>query len=257
MKAKGKGLITQGLIPDWLDKIFLDSVSPLIKLFSSIKLNPNWITVLGFIQNAVAAVFIVYEKFLIGGLFIVLAGIFDFIDGKVAVRMKRTSTFGAVLDSTLDRYSDIVIYFGIILYYQKNHFDIALVVTVLALVGSVMTSYIKAIGESYGIKFRAGALRRQERITLICIGLILTFLNTWMGKAVSDIAAFIGMPLGEIPVMPLTLIIYILAFLTNFSAIQRFGILRKITKSKDRPLPEPAKNMRSEIKDRKLKSKKG
>jgi CDP-diacylglycerol--glycerol-3-phosphate 3-phosphatidyltransferase len=239
MRPKGKGIISQGLIPDWLDKIFLDSVTPMIKFFSSVKINPNWLTFLSFVQNIIAAFFIVIEKFLVGGLFIVVAGIFDFIDGKVAAKTKSITIYGAILDSILDRYSDIVIYLGIILYYQRYSYDISLMVTVIAIVGSVMTSYIKAIGESYGVKFRMGALRRQERITLICVGLVFTFLNQGMANIIRDIAEFLRISLGDIPIMPLTLIIYFLAIFTNFSAIQRFVILRKITKSRnERPKNE-------------------
>ena len=250
MKSKGKGLISQGLIPDWLDKIFLGSVFPLIKFFSSVKINPNWLTLLGFVQNIIAACFIVVEKFLVGGLFIVVAGIFDFIDGKVAAKTKSTTKYGAVLDSILDRYSDIVIYLGIILYYQRNNYDISLIVTVIAIVGSVMTSYIKAIGESYGVEFRMGVLRRQERITLICVGLVFTFLNQGIVNILRDIAGFLRISLGDIPIMPLTLIIYFLAIFTNFSAIQRFIMLRKITKSGNEQQKNKVENDRFDSENR-------
>lgn len=230
MKAKAKGLISQGLIPDWLDKIFLNTVTPLIGLFSFAKINPNWLTFLGFLQNVVASVFIVCEKFLAAGLFIVVAGIFDFIDGKVAARTESTTKFGAILDSVLDRYSDIMIYLGIYLYYQRNNFNISALVTIIALVGSVMTSYLKAIGESHGIKFRMGVLRRQERITLICAGLVFSFLHQGVANLLSHVGLFSRLGMGDMPIMPLTLIVYFLAIFTNFSAIQRFLTLRKISK---------------------------
>jgi CDP-diacylglycerol--glycerol-3-phosphate 3-phosphatidyltransferase len=233
MKAKGKGLISQGLIPDWLDRIFLDSVTPLIKFFSRVKVNPNWITGIGFIQNVIAAVLVAYEKFIIGGLFIVIAGIFDFIDGKVAAKLKRQTKYGAILDSVLDRYSDIVIYLGIIIYYQKNNFYMPPLITIIAMAGSVMTSYIKAIGESYGIKFRMGALRRQERITLICAGLVFSFLNQGIANILHDLGSLFHINMGKLPIMPLTLIIYFLAIFTNFSALQRFLKLRKVSKSEN------------------------
>lgn len=230
MKSDRKGLITQGLIPDWLDKIFLDSVTPLIRLFSSIKINPNWITVLGFVQNVIAAVFIALERFLIAGLFIVIAGVFDFIDGKVAKKLDRATNFGAILDTVLDRYSDMMIYIGILLYYQNNNFELSLLIVVIAMVGSVMTSYIKALGDTYGIKFRMGLLRRQERITLICIGLVFTFLDPEIANLTHRAVGWIGIELGRLPIMPLTLMVYLLAIFTNFSALQRFFVLRKHTR---------------------------
>jgi CDP-diacylglycerol--glycerol-3-phosphate 3-phosphatidyltransferase len=230
-KAKGKGLISHGLIPDWLDKIFLNTVTPLIGLFSFAKINPNWLTFLGFLQNVVASVFIVCEKFLAAGLFIVVAGIFDFIDGKVAAKTGKTTKFGAILDSVLDRYSDIVIYLGLYLYYQRNNFNISALVTIIALVGSVMTSYLKAIGESHGIKFRMGVLRRQERITLICAGLVFSFSHRGITSLLQDISGYFGIDIGTLPVMPLTLIVFFLAIFTNISAVQRFMTLRKISKN--------------------------
>lgn len=238
MKAKEKGLISLGLIPDWLDRIFFHSVTPFIRFFSSVKINPNWITVLGFVQNVVAAIFIAHKRFLIGGLFIVIAGIFDFIDGKVAAKTQQTTEFGAILDTVLDRYSDMVIYLGVIFYYLKNNFEISAFVAIIALGGSFMTSYVKTVGDSHGIKFRIGLLRRQERITLICVGLVFTFMNQGLVNILHDLAAAVRVNLGRIPVMPLTLIIYFLAVFTNFSALQRFILMRKIARTKN-PLSKP------------------
>ena len=231
MKSKKKGLIKQGLIPDWLDKIFLGLVTPLIKFFSFIKINPNWITAFGFIQNVIASIFIFYEYFIIGGILVGTAGIFDFIDGKVAALTQSITKFGGIFDSILDRYSDIVIYLAIILYYLKNDFDMPAFATLLALVGSVMTSYIKAIGESHGFKFRMGALRRQERITLICSGLIFTFANQPIATFFHYIAGLFQISIDVLPIMPLTLVIYFMAIFTNFTSIQRFIALSKIAKN--------------------------
>lgn len=232
-KAKGKGLINQGLIPDWLDRIFLGTVTPLIKIFSIANINPNWLTLLGFLQNVIAAILIVYEKLLAAGLFIVIAGVFDFIDGKVAMKTGKATKYGAILDSVLDRYSDIVIYLSIFLYYQNNGFHFASIATVVAIVGSVMTSYIKAIAEAHGINFRMGALRRQERITLICAGLVFSFLHPKIAWLLQDLSVAFRIDLGAIPMMPLTLIVYFLAVFTNFSAVQRFIVLRRMSKNED------------------------
>jgi len=231
MKSKKEGLIKQGLIPDWLDKIFLGSVTPLINFFSFIKISPNWITAFGFIQNIIASIFIFYGHFIIGGILVGTAGIFDFIDGKVAALTQRITKFGGIFDSIIDRYSDIVIYLAIILYYLKNDFDMPAFATLLALVGSVMTSYIKAIGESHGFKFRMGALRRQERVTLICSGLIFTFANQPIVNFFHYIAGLFHISIGVLPIMPLSLVIYFMAIFTNFTSVQRFSALSKIAKN--------------------------
>ena len=156
MNSPTKGLIKQGLIPDWLDKLFLKSVSPLIRLFSTKRINPNWLTASGFLLNVVASFFIFYGKFILAGALIGCAGIFDFIDGKVASLTGRLTKFGAIFDSTLDRYSEIGVFLAISLYFIKHGFEVTAFATILALTGSIMTSYIKAIGESHGFKFRAG-----------------------------------------------------------------------------------------------------
>jgi CDP-diacylglycerol--glycerol-3-phosphate 3-phosphatidyltransferase len=228
-----KELVKIGLIPDWLDDIFYKSVTPFIRFFSSTGINPNWLTFLGFLQNVVAACFIAYGQFLLACLFIVIAGIFDFIDGKVAARTHQVTTFGAIFDSTLDRYSDMVIYLGIAIYYHGAGFYLSALAAIVALIGSVMTSYIKAIGESHGFKFRVGVLRRQERITLISIGLFFTFWHTPIETFFINIAAQLHINIDSLPVMPLTLFIYFLAIFSNFTAVQRFIHLGKIATKKD------------------------
>jgi len=230
MISKKKGLITQGLIPDWLDKIFLNSVTPLINFFSTNNINPNWITALGFFLNIIASCFIYYGKFFIGGILVGIAGIFDFIDGKVAAATQKITKFGGIFDSILDRYSDVVIYLAIILFYQQNEFDRTVFVTLLALVGSIMTSYIKAIGESHGFKFRFGALRRQERITLLCFGLLFNFMHQVVSDFFQYIAGLFTISIDSIVITPLSLVIYFLAFFTNFTSIQRFIELIRIVK---------------------------
>ena len=230
MKSKKEGLVKQGLIPDWLDNIFLGSVTPLIKFFCFTKINPNWITAFGFFQNFIASIFIFYGHFIIGGILVGTAGIFDFIDGKVATITQRVTKFGGIFDSIIYRYSDIVIYLAIILYYLKNDFDIPAFATLLALVGSVMTSYIKAIGESHGFKFRMGALRRQERVTLICAGLVFTFIHQPVVNFCHYLAGLFHIDIGVLPIMPLSLVIYFMAIFTNFTAVQRFSALGKIAR---------------------------
>jgi CDP-diacylglycerol--glycerol-3-phosphate 3-phosphatidyltransferase len=197
-------------------------VTPIIQFFTKIGIHPNWITALGFLLNIVASGLIYYSSFVLAGVFVGIAGIFDFIDGKVAALLQRRTKFGAIFDSILDRYSDVAIYLALILYFFENNFRGLAWAALLALIGSVMTSYIKAIGESHGFHFRGGALRRQERITLICFGLLFSFVRRWAES------------IFRFPFLPLSLILYFLAIFTNFSAVQRFFLLRKISQNQDR-----------------------
>lgn len=231
MKTKMKELMKIGLIPDWLSDIFFKSVTPFITFFSKTGINPNWLTFLGFLQNVAAACFIAMGHFLIACLFIVIAGIFDSIDGKVAASTQQTTTFGAIFDSTLDRYSDMSIYLGIAIFYNRSGFELLALASIVALIGSVMTSYIKAIGESHGFNFRIGVLRRQERITLISIGLFFTLWHKSIESFFIKMAAQLHIAVDSLPVMPMALVIYFLAIFTNYSAIQRFIHLGKMTKN--------------------------
>jgi CDP-diacylglycerol--glycerol-3-phosphate 3-phosphatidyltransferase len=233
MKSHTKGLIRHGLIPDWLDRLFFKSVTPLIKLFSAKRINPNWLTASGFLLNVLSSFFIWYGQFIVAGIIIGFAGIFDFIDGKVASLTGRVTKFGAIFDSILDRYSEILVFFTISLYFIRENFEITAFVSMLALIGSVMTSYVKAIGESHGFKFRAGALRRQERITLLFFGLIFTFAHQAIEKTLLPVASLFDSS-NHLPLMPLSLVIYFLAIFTNFSAVQRFIQLGKVSKKSER-----------------------
>lgn len=236
MGSKIKELIHKGLIPDWLDKIFYQSVTPLINLFSRIHLNPNWLTFMGFIMNVIASIFIIYAHFGIACAFIIIGGIFDFIDGKVAKSTGQMTKFGAIFDSVLDRYSDALLYLGIMVYYIMHDHNILAVLSIIALIGSLLTSYIKAIGESHGFRFRIGALRRQERITLISIGLLFSFAHNSIENIMSNIMNHFNHSIDNLPIMPLSFIIYILCILTNFSAVQRLTFLLK--KSRESEIDE-------------------
>jgi CDP-diacylglycerol--glycerol-3-phosphate 3-phosphatidyltransferase len=223
-----KDLFRSGLIPDWVDKIFLKSVTPLIHFFSKARVSPNWITACGFFQNVIAAVFIIFGHLIVAGLLVGTAGIFDFIDGKVASLSQKVTKFGAIFDSILDRYSDIVIYLAIALLAFKREMVPVATASLLAMIGSLMTSYIKAIGESHGYHFRSGALRRQERVTLICAGLVLSFVHGGFER-LFQASRFAGFVQQYFPFFPLSPVIYFLAIFTNLTALQRFYQLRRIS----------------------------
>jgi phosphatidylglycerophosphate synthase len=187
-------------------------------------------------------------------LFIVAGGIFDFIDGKVAALTGKTSKWGAILDSTLDRYSDVVLYLAIAAYYLKTEFPVTAFVALMALVGSMMTSYLMAIGRSHGYEFRIGILRRQDRLTLIGAGVLLTFLHEPIAGLLVGIAEYLGISPGPLPIMPLTLIVYFLAILANFTAVQRLIFLRVLsTRSGDDDL-SPQIQDEASLKEKQMKT---
>lgn len=148
-------------------KWVLDSI---VGLLSALRVNPNILTLIGLVINIFAAVLFAKGRFMFAGLVVVFAGIFDMVDGEVARRTGRVTKFGAFFDSVIDRYSDVVLLLGLVVWYAKidEIFDVGL--TVMTLIGSIMTSYTRARAESLIPACKVGFLERPERIVLLIIG---------------------------------------------------------------------------------------
>ena len=141
------------------------------------RISPNVLTFIGLVINAIAPVLIGYAKgddhwrlFLYAGLVIIGAGIFDMVDGRVARATNQVTVFGAFFDSVIDRYSDVALFFGLLVYYARANrfFYVGLVAFVM--VSSVMVSYTRARAESLIGSCKVGFMERPERIVLIIIG---------------------------------------------------------------------------------------
>ena len=133
-------------------------------------IHPNVLTLIGVLINVVAAWALATDRFVAGGVIMIVANIFDFIDGKVAHITGKQSEFGAFWDSTLDRFSDLALFTGLIwLYADLGRKDYVLIAT-LALIFSIMTSYARARAESLVTKCKVGFMERPERIVLFMIG---------------------------------------------------------------------------------------
>lgn len=133
-------------------------------------IHPNVLTLLGVLVNVGAAWALAVDRFLLAGLVMIAANVFDFIDGKVAHLTGKESEFGAFWDSTLDRFSDLALFTGLIwLYSTLDRQDYVLVAT-LALIFSIMTSYARARAECLIARCKVGFMERPERIVLFMIG---------------------------------------------------------------------------------------
>lgn len=131
---------------------------------------PNFLTFIGLVINFVAAYLFASGRFQAAGGVMILAGLFDMVDGRVARAQGRVTKFGAYFDSVIDRYSDVVLYFGLLIYYASvNRFRYAILVGV-AMAGSVMVSYARARAESLIPECKAGFWERPERIVLLILG---------------------------------------------------------------------------------------
>jgi CDP-diacylglycerol--glycerol-3-phosphate 3-phosphatidyltransferase len=133
-------------------------------------IHPNILTFVGLLINVLAAFELARGHFIRAGVIMIAANIFDFIDGKVAVELNAVSAFGGFWDSVIDRFSDIALFLGLIyLYSHLGRTDYAMI-TALAMMFAIMTSYTRARAESLIKKCKVGFMERPERIVLFMIG---------------------------------------------------------------------------------------
>jgi CDP-diacylglycerol--glycerol-3-phosphate 3-phosphatidyltransferase len=219
-------------------------IDPFVKLLIKIGLTPNAVTVIGFILNiGVAVVFVVgAEKTNRGdlsyvgwaGALILFAGLFDMLDGQVARLGKMSSSFGALLDSVLDRYSELFMFLGICYYLIAQHYFISSLFAFIGLIGSMMVSYTRARAESLGIECKGGLMQRPERIVLVGTTALATGIaSMYIG---GDYKLYIpGIKYHVFETMTIfTLPLTILAVLTNLTAFRRLMDAKAALDTKDR-----------------------
>lgn len=144
------------------------------KLLAKTGLNPNVLTVLGLLLAFGVAWILSTGHFFVGGFLVLVSGAFDLLDGALARASGRSTRFGALLDSTFDRFSEAAMFLGLLAYYvnQEGSYQ-ELVLVGAGLVGSMMTSYVKARAEGLGLTCEVGIFTRSERVIVLAIGLIL------------------------------------------------------------------------------------
>ncbi len=145
----------------------------MVRQLARLNPNPNLLSLIGLGINILAALLYGYGQFFYAGLVMIFANIFDMLDGRVARLTGRVTKFGAFLDSSLDRLSDMVVFLGIIIFYSRDtlyHSTLYAALTGAALIGSVMVSYTSARAESLIPKCDVGFLRRPERVVLLILG---------------------------------------------------------------------------------------
>lgn len=133
-------------------------------------ITPNMFTFLGMIVNAWAAAFFAMGEFHRAAAVLFLAGFLDMADGQVARRIGRVTAFGAFLDSTLDRYSDLALYLGLVVYYTLIGRTFYMILAAVAMASSFMVSYSRARAESIIPSCKVGFMERPERLVLLIIG---------------------------------------------------------------------------------------
>ena len=219
-------------------------IDPFVRLLVKIGLTPNAVTVIGFILNiGVAAIFVIGAErsnrgdlSYVGwaGALILFAGLFDMLDGQVARLGKMSSSFGALLDSVLDRYSELFMFLGICYYLISHHYFMSSLFAFIGLIGSMMVSYTRARAEGLGIECKGGLMQRPERIVLIRTSALLCgIIAQYIG---GDYKLYVkGIRYHVFETMSIfTLPITVLAVLTNITAYRRLMDAKKALDAKDR-----------------------
>lgn len=145
-------------------------INAIVRALARSRISPNVLTFTGLLINIGCALLYGYGRFFSAGLLLIFAALFDLLDGSVARLRGRVTRFGAFFDSVIDRYSDIVVYLGIMVFYARARSTLLVALTGLALVGSVLISYSRARAESVDIECKVGFLERPERLVLLIIG---------------------------------------------------------------------------------------
>ena len=217
-------------------------IDPFVKILIRIGLTPNAVTTIGFVLNiGVAVIFILGAEegnrgdlTYVGwaGALILFAGLFDMLDGQVARLGNMKSTFGALYDSVLDRYSELIMFLGICYYLVAHHYFLSSIFAFIALIGSMMVSYVRARAEGLGVEIKGGLMQRPERV--VTIGMFAVFcgiLSLYIG---GDYKLYIpGIKFHVFETMSVfTLPIVALAFLTNITAFKRLMDAKKALSEK-------------------------
>lgn len=142
----------------------------IVRVLALSKINPNVLTFLGLVINMVAATYLAFGNFRTAGLVIIFAGLFDMVDGRVARATNQVTRFGGFFDSVLDRYSDLALLVGLLVYYGTINRPSYVVLTAIVMTASVMISYTRTRAENIIPACKVGFLERPERIVLLIIG---------------------------------------------------------------------------------------
>jgi CDP-diacylglycerol--glycerol-3-phosphate 3-phosphatidyltransferase len=145
-------------------------IDRIVRWLALSRIHPNVLTFLGLVINIVAAYLFAAGNFRAAGLVVIGAGLFDMVDGRVARETNRVTRFGGFFDSVLDRYSDLALFMGLLVYYSAINRPGYIVLTAVVMTGSVMVSYTRARAECTIPKCKVGFLERPERVVLIILG---------------------------------------------------------------------------------------
>jgi len=193
-------------LTDLLRKRFGGTLEPIARLVGRTGVSPNAVTLTGVVLNLGVAWILAQGHMRIGGLLVPLVSLFDALDGTLARLTGKRSRFGAFLDSTMDRFSEAIVYLGLLVFYTRLGAGREILLIYVTIVGSLMVSYARARAEGLGLDCKVGLLTRLERTVVLTVALIL----------------------DQVPTA-----LWVLAILTNFTAFQRMYHVWRATDGED------------------------
>lgn len=220
-------------------------INPIVRLLIRLGLTPNMITVIGLVLNiGVAFIFILGAQqgnrgdlSYVGwaGALVLFAGLFDMLDGQVARLGKMSSLYGALFDSVLDRYSELILFLGICYYLISHHYFFGSLFAFIALIGSMMVSYTRARAEGLGIESKGGLMQRPERV--ITIGISALACGCFAPLLGPDFKLYVpGISVHVFETMSIfSLPLTIMAVMTNLTAYNRLMDAKKALAQKEKP----------------------
>lgn len=228
---------------DIAQQLIYKIIDPLVRGMVKIGITPNFITATGLVLNVVACCVFIYgathgdrgdfSYVGWGGFIVLFAGLFDMMDGQVARIGKMSSRYGALFDSVLDRYSELIVFFGISYYLILQGYFFSSIFAFLALIGSMMVSYIRARAEGLGIECKGGLMQRPERIVIISAGAILCGVFYHFLGDYKLYIEWLSFPIFE-PVIIFVIPIVFVAIFANITAIGRLNSSRKALQEEDK-----------------------
>ncbi len=168
-----------------------------VRLLARTSITPNIITWTGFALSLAAGALIISEQLIIAGFVAIIAGFFDMLDGALARSTERVTLFGSILDSTLDRLAEAAILLSLLVVFAREESIPGIITVGLALLASVMVSYIRAKAEALGFTCELGLFTRPERVVVVSLGLLLSGINYALITALSIVVVFSFITAGQ------------------------------------------------------------
>ncbi|WP_348620609.1 DUF4833 domain-containing protein [Pedobacter lusitanus] len=228
---------------DRLQQTIYKVINPFVKGLIRMGLTPNAVTTIGLLLNVGVAVIFVFgaersnrgDLSFVGwsGALVLFAGLFDMLDGQVARLGNMSSKFGALYDSVLDRYSELIMFLGICYYLVSHHYFLSSLFAFIALIGSMMVSYTRARAEGLGVQSKGGLMQRPERVVTIGIcAMAAGITGHYIGGDYKIFVPGISFHIFE-TISIFTIPITVMAFMTNITAINRLRDAKKALDAQD------------------------